>query len=85
MALERESVEDIVDFTQPDVDRIEHRVGTLLNEFSHVVFSSGQVDPGKRQKRKVRFNKQSQRTMVFYSRCRSICPCNSLSIYVLFH
>ena len=53
VALERESVDDIEDFTVPDVDKIESRVGTLLDEFSHMVFPHG-VDRNPRQKRKVR-------------------------------
>ena len=42
VALERESVENVEDFTQPDVIKIECRTGTLLNEFSEMVFSHGQ-------------------------------------------
>ena len=52
VALERESIEDFEDFTQPDMDRIEKRAGTLLNEFSEVL-SSGLADSKPRQKRKV--------------------------------
>lgn len=54
VALERESVDDIEDLTLPDVDKIEKRVGTMLDEFSHMVFPHGQPDCNPRQKRKVR-------------------------------
>ena len=54
MALERESVDDIEDFTLPDADKIESRAGTLLDEFSHRVFPHGQADRNPRQKRRVR-------------------------------
>jgi hypothetical protein len=51
--LERESIEDYEDFTLPNMDRIEKRAGTLLNEFSEVLSSKG-ADSKPRQKRKVR-------------------------------
>ena len=54
VALEREQVEDVEDFTLPDVGRIDHRAGSLIDEFNHIVFPGGQVERGRSQKRKVR-------------------------------
>ena len=55
VALERECVENAEDFTQPDVEMVEHRVGTLLDELSHMVFPSENLGDNQRQKRMVSF------------------------------
>ena len=69
VALERECVEDIEDLTLPEVDKIESRVGTLLDEFSHMVFPHGQLDCNPRQKRRVRS------LIILF--CSSICSVHS--------
>ena len=53
VALEREAVEDIEDFTKPNVGSIDGRTGNLLEEFIQIL-SSQRAKPG--QKREVSSN-----------------------------
>lgn len=39
MALDRETVEEISDFTLPDAEKIERRAGKICQEFKHLVYS----------------------------------------------
>ena len=56
VALEREKVENLEDLTLPNVDMIDRRAGDLIKEFNQIVFPGGQVDQGRKQKRKVGIN-----------------------------
>ena len=74
VALEREFVEDVEDFTQPDVVKIECRAGSLLEEFNYLL-SSRRADCTAGQKRKVRFS-------VLKLRCQGCNKTKLLGLYI---
>lgn len=49
MALDRDSVEEISDFTLPDEDRIDRRAGLIVQEFKSLVFATD-YQPGAKRK-----------------------------------
>lgn len=54
IALERESVEEITDLTEPDVEQIKNRAGKFIEEFKQSVFPEGFNPEARITKRKVR-------------------------------
>ena len=55
IALEQPSAEEVNDLTVPDVERIERRAGSLLENFKQLVYTPD-YDPEKGAKRKVNVN-----------------------------
>lgn len=53
LALEHEVVEEIEDFSKPDLDMINNRVGSVIEAFKQVVFPDGYTPGAKPTKRKV--------------------------------
>ena len=47
LALEHEEEEEMTDFTVPDVDRIDQRAGSAIEEFKQMVFPPGYDPEGK--------------------------------------
>ncbi|XP_064600054.1 X-ray repair cross-complementing protein 5-like [Liolophura sinensis] len=48
LALDRDAPEDITDYTEPDVKRMEKRAGKVMEDFSDLVFPDGYVPGAKR-------------------------------------
>ena len=76
IALEHDDVEEVTDLTEPDVDRISRRAGTLLEEFKELVYPDGYNPEQKPSaKRKVMFSECSHYSVHVFSRVYYLLEC----------